>query len=53
MKLVIPTLVEEFQNDVLNLFKEANIESFSSLDLGGYKNASTILKASVFLETTK
>jgi len=32
MKLVIVTLVYEFQNDVLNLFKEANIESFSSSD---------------------
>jgi hypothetical protein len=53
MKLVIATLVEEFQNDVLNLFKEANIESFSSSDIDGHKNASTILKASNWLSTEK
>ena len=29
MKLVIVTAVEEFQKDVLKLFKKANIESFS------------------------
>lgn len=53
MKLVIVTLVEEFQNDVLKLFKEANIESFSSSDIGGHKNASTILKASNWFSTAK
>ena len=46
MKLVIVTAVEEFQKDVLNLFKKANIESFSSTDIDGYKNVSSILKAS-------
>ena len=46
MKLVIVTAVEEFQKDVLKLFKKANIENFSSSDIDGYKNGSSILMAS-------
>ena len=38
MKLVIVTAVEEFQKDVLKLFKNANIENFSSSDIDRYKN---------------
>ena len=44
MKLVIVTAVEEFQNDVLKLFKKANIESFSSSDIVGYINIPSVLK---------
>jgi len=46
MKLVIVTAVEEFQKDVLKLFKKANIESFSSSEIDGYKNGSSVLMAS-------
>lgn len=46
MKLVIVTVVEEFQKDVLKLFNNANIENFSSSDIDGYKNGSSILMAS-------
>lgn len=46
MKLVIVTAVEEFQKDVLNIFKKANIENFSSLDIDGYKNIAPLLMAS-------
>ncbi|GGG51180.1 hypothetical protein [Bizionia arctica] len=46
MKLVIVTAVEEFQKDVLKLFKNANIENFSSSDIDGYKNGSSVLMAS-------
>ncbi len=46
MKLVIVTAVEEFQKDILKLFKKANIENFSSSDIDGYKNGSSILMAS-------
>lgn len=38
MKLVIITSVEEFEKDIIKLFKEAEIESFSGLDIDGYKN---------------
>lgn len=43
MKLVMVTAVEQFQNDVLKLFKKANIENFSSSDIEGYKNGSSLL----------
>ncbi len=46
MKLVIVTAVEEFQKEVLKLFKKANIQNFSSSDIDGYKNGAPILMAS-------
>jgi len=46
MKLVIVTAVEEFQKDVLRLFKNANIESFSSSEIDGHKSKSALLMAS-------
>ena len=36
MKLVIVTAVEQFENDVLKLFKKADIKNFSSSDIDGY-----------------
>ncbi len=53
MKLVIVTAVEEFQKEVLKLFKKANIESFSSSDIDGYKNGSSILMASSWFSGEK
>lgn len=46
MKLVIVTAVEEFEKDILKLFKKAHIENFSSSDIDGYKNGSSVLMAS-------
>lgn len=46
MKLVIVTSVEEFQNDVLKLFKKAQIENFSSSDIDGYEVGANLLMAS-------
>ena len=46
MKLVLVTAVEEFQTDVLKIFKKANIEIFSSSDIDGYKNVPSLLMAS-------
>jgi len=43
MKLVIVTSVEQFQQDVLKLFKKANIENFSSSDIDGHKSTSSLL----------
>ncbi|MCK0130003.1 hypothetical protein MWU59_00665 [Flavobacteriaceae bacterium F08102] len=43
MKLVIVTSVEQFQQDVLKLFKKANIENLSSADIDGHKNTSAML----------
>jgi len=46
MKLVIVTTAEEFQNKVLKLFKNAQIENVSTSDIDGYKNIVTLLSAS-------
>lgn len=53
MKLVMVTSVEEFQKDVLKLFKEANIENFSSSDIDGYKNTPSLLLASNWFSSVK
>jgi hypothetical protein len=46
MKLVIVTAVEQFHDDILKLFKNADIQNFSESDIEGYKNTSTILSTS-------
>lgn len=53
MKLVIVTTVEQFQNDVLKLFKKANIENFSSSGIGGYKIESSLLMTSNWFSSEK
>ena len=53
MKLVIVTAVEEFQKDVLKLFKRAHIENFSTSEIDGYKNVSSILMASNWFSGVK
>ena len=40
MKLLIVTVVEQFEKEILRLFKKANIESFSGSDIDGYKKYS-------------
>ncbi|MGK0494649.1 MAG: hypothetical protein ACJAU2_001029 [Maribacter sp.] len=37
MKLLIVTVVEEFEKDILRLFKEVHIDSFSGSDIDGHK----------------
>ena len=39
MKLVIVTVVDEYKKDVIKLFKNAEIESFSESDIAGFKTA--------------
>jgi hypothetical protein len=53
MKLVLVTAVEEFQKDVLKIFKKANIENFSSAAIDGYKNAPSLLTASNWFSAEK
>lgn len=53
MKLVLVTAVEEFEKEVLNLFKKANIESFSSSAIDGYKNTPSLLLASNWFSAEK
>ncbi|MFD2550714.1 hypothetical protein ACFSQP_02685 [Bizionia sediminis] len=51
MKLVIVTAVKAFQKEVLQLFKEAKIESFSSSEIDGHKNAPSLLATSSWFPT--
>ena len=53
MKLVIVTGVEEFQKDIFKLFKKANIESFSSSDIDGYKTIPSVLRTSSWFPSEK
>jgi len=46
MKLLIVTVVAQFEKDVLQLFKKANIENFSGSEIDGYRNASSFLMTS-------
>ncbi len=49
MKLLIVTVVEDYHEKVMKLFKQANIENFSESDIDGYKNApSTMMSSSWF-----
>jgi len=43
MKLLLLTVVEEYQDEVLKLFKKAKIESFSESNIEGFKKASAKL----------
>ena len=53
MKLLIVTVVEEFQKEILQLFKEVNIESYSGSDIEGYKNASSFMMNSSWFPSEK
>ncbi|WP_179337795.1 hypothetical protein [Winogradskyella ludwigii] len=53
MKLVIVTAVEQYQNEVLKLFKKADIENFSSSEIDGHKNGSSLLMASNWFPAEK
>ncbi len=46
MKLVMVTAVEQFHDDIMQLFKEADIRNFSESDIEGYKKAPTLLSSS-------
>lgn len=46
MKLVMVTVIEEFHNKVLELFKKAEINSFSESDIEGFKRNSGLVEVS-------
>ncbi|WP_242204358.1 hypothetical protein [Aestuariivivens insulae] len=46
MKLVLVTAVEAFRKDVIKLFKNANIESFSESEIDGYKTPNAVMVSS-------
>ena len=53
MKLLIVTVVEEFEKEILQLFKKANIESFSGSDIDGYKNPTSMVRTSSWFPSRK
>ena len=46
MKLVIVTAVEQFHEEIIKLFKKADIKNFSESDIEGYKKAPALLSSS-------
>ena len=53
MKLVIVTVVEQFEEDILRLFKNSKIESFSESQIDGYKNPASVFIASNWFPSEK
>ncbi len=53
MKLVIVTAVEQFHNDIMTLFKKADIKNFSESGIEGYKQAPTLLSSSNWFAAEK
>ncbi len=44
MKLLIVTAVEEFEKEILRLFREANIENFSGSEIDGFESAGPLVR---------
>lgn len=53
MKLLIVTVVDQFEKEVLQLFKESEIESFSGSDIEGFKNVSSFMMNSSWFPSQK
>tara|TARA_R110002050_G_scaffold286468_3_gene436984 strand:- start:68640 stop:68945 length:306 start_codon:yes stop_codon:yes gene_type:complete len=53
MKLLIVTVVEQFEKEILQLFKKSNIESFSGSDIDGYKNPTSMVRTSSWFPSEK
>lgn len=53
MKLLIVTVVEQFDDDILKLFKRAKIESFSESHIDGFKNPASVFMASNWFPSEK
>lgn len=53
MKLLIVTVVEEFQQEVIKLFKRAQIENFSESDIDGFKTSTSLVMSSNWFASEK
>lgn len=53
MKLLIVTVVRQFQKEVVQLFKKAKIENFSGSEIGGYENVAPLLRAPSWFPSEK
>jgi hypothetical protein len=43
MKLLIVTAVSDFRRDAMKLFKKANVQAFSSSDIEGHENLTSVM----------
>lgn len=53
MKLLLVTVVEQFEKEVIKLFKKAEIENFSGSDIDGYKSPTSLLMKSSWFPNVK
>ncbi|MRI02424.1 hypothetical protein GH721_17910 [Kriegella sp. EG-1] len=53
MKLLIVTVVEEYEKEILLLFKEAKIESYSGSEIDGYKNSTALVRTASWFPAKK
>ena len=53
MKLLMVTVVEQYEKQVMDLFKKAEIENFSGSDIDGYKNPISLLMKSSWFPNVK
>ncbi len=53
LKLLIVTVVDQYEKKVLELFKQAKIESFSGSDIEGYKDVSSFMLNSSWFPSEK
>ncbi len=53
MKLLIVTVVAEFEKDILRLFKKAKIESFSESQIDGYKTSTPLVRTASWFPSEK
>ena len=53
MKLLLVTAVEQFEKEVMQLFKEAEIENFSGSEIDGYKPPVSLMMKSNWFPNVK
>lgn len=53
MKLLIVTVVEEFDTEILLMFKKAHIDSYSGSDIDGYKNVASMVRTASWFPSEK
>ena len=53
MKLLIVTVIAEFEQETVQLFKKAEIESFSGSDIDGFKNPTAMVRSSSWFPSKK
>lgn len=53
MKLLIVTVVDHFEKEVLQLLRKADVQSFSGSDIEGYKNGSSFKMNSSWFPSVK